>query len=106
MERVIHESRETLVALVVASCLIAGIGGAAFYTLGPDGWLTGMLRELMSDPNLKTLVSLATVMGILALCKRWLDRNTRSPLNNLLVGVVALGGFALILQGVRAYLGS
>ncbi len=106
MERLIYESKETVVALVVASCLIAGIGGAAFYTLGPDGWLTGMLRDLMSDPNLSTLASLAAVMAILALCKRWLDRNTRSSLNNLLVGVVALGGFALILQGVRATLGS
>ena len=105
MERVIHESKDMLVALVVASCLIAGIGGAAFYTLGPDGWLTGMLTELMRDPNIKTLVSLFAVMAVLAMCKRWLDRNTRSSINSLLVGVVALGGFALILQGVRATLG-
>ena len=105
MVRVIHESKEMLIALIVASCLVAGIGGATFFTLGPDGWLTGMLRDLMSDPNLKTLVSLAVVMSVLALCKRWLDRNTRSSFNNLLVGVVALGGFALILQGVRATFG-
>lgn len=105
MERVFQESRETLTALVVVTCLIAGIGGAAFYTLGPDGWLTGMLRDLLRDPNLSTLASLATVMAILGLCKRWLERNTRSPLNNLLVGAVALGGFALILQGVRAAFG-
>lgn len=105
MERVIHESKETLIALVVASCLVAGIGGAAFYTFGPEGWLTGMLRDLLRNPNLSTLASLAAVMTILAFCKRWLDRNMRSSLNNLLVGVVALGGFALILQGVRATLG-
>lgn len=105
MERVLHESKETLIALVVASCLIVGIGGAAFYTLGPDGWLTGMLRTMLLDPNLGTLASLAAVMAVMTLCKRWLDRNTRSTLNTLLVGVVALGGFAMILQGVHAYLG-
>ena len=105
MERVIYESKETLIALIVASCLVAGIGGAAFFTLGPEGWLTGMLRDLLSDPNLKTLVSLAVVMSTLALCKHWLDRNTRSSLNNLLVGVVALGGFALILQGIHTTFG-
>ncbi len=105
MQRVIDESRETLVALVVVSCLITGIGGAAFYTLGPDGWLTNMLSDVLRNPNLSALASLAAVMAILALCKRWLDRNTRSSLNNLLVGVVALGGFVLILQGIRTTLG-
>jgi|GEM_PF-2748599 len=105
MERVLHESKDTLIALVVVSCLIAGIGGAAFHTLGPDGWLTGMLRSMLLDPNMGTLASLAAVMAVMALCKRWLDRNTRSTFNTLLVGVVALGGFAMILQGVRAFLG-
>jgi hypothetical protein len=44
MERMMHESRETLSALMIFSCLAAGIGGAVFYTLGPDGWLVGMVR--------------------------------------------------------------
>jgi hypothetical protein len=42
MERLMHETRETFMSLLVVSCLVAGIGGAVFYTLGPDGWLSGL----------------------------------------------------------------
>jgi hypothetical protein len=44
MERLMHETRETLTALMIFSCLAAGIGGAVFYTLGPDGWLVEKVR--------------------------------------------------------------
>lgn len=105
MERLMHETKETFTAMAVASCLLVGIGGAVFYTLGPDGWLVAMVRGLLLDPNLGTMVALAAVMAVLAMAKRWLDRRPRSALNNLLVGVVALGGFAIILQGIRSILG-
>jgi hypothetical protein len=105
MERLMHETRETFMSLLVVSCLVAGIGGAVFYTLGPDGWLSGLVRQILQDPNLASLASLASVIAVLALVMRWLDKKPRSGLNNLLVGVVALGGFAVILQGIRSVLG-
>ena len=105
MERLMHGTRETLTTLMVVSCLVAGIGGAVFYTLGPDGWLSGMVRQNLQDPNLASLASLAAVIAVFALAKRWLDRKPHSGINNLLVGVVALGGFTVILQGIRSVLG-
>jgi len=102
MERLMHETRETFTALMIVTCLIAGIGGAAFYTLGPDGWLVEKVRAVLLDPNLSTLAALAAVIGVLALGKRVLDRNAHvTALNNLLVGAVGLGGFVVLLQGVR-----
>jgi hypothetical protein len=47
---------------------------------------------------------LSAVIGALALGKRLLDRRNSSALNNLLVGAVGLGGFVIILQGVRTVL--
>lgn len=105
MERLLHETRETFTALAVFSCLAAGILGAAFYTLGPDGWLVERIRAVLQDPNLATLAALAAVIGALGLVKRLLDRNTSSALNNLLVGAVGLAGFVIILQGLRSVLG-
>lgn len=105
MERLMHETRETFMTLMIFSCLAAGIGGAVFYTMGPDGWLVERVRQVLLDPNLSTLVSLAAAIGVLVLIKRLLDRNLNSTLNNLLVGAVGLGGFVLILQGVRTVLG-
>jgi hypothetical protein len=102
MERLIHESRETLSALTIVACLAAGIGGAVFYTLGPDGWLVGMVRTLLREPNLATLIALLAVIGAISLAKRVFDGNANSTLNNLLVGAVGLGGFVLLLQGARA----
>jgi hypothetical protein len=102
MERLINETRETFMALMVASCLAAGIGGAVFYTLGPDGWLVDKVRAVLNDPNLSTLTALFAVIGMLAIFKRLLDRHSNaSVLNNLLVGAVGLGGFVIILQSVR-----
>jgi hypothetical protein len=102
MERLIHETRETFMALMIASCLAVGIGGAVIYTLGPDGWLVDTVRAALLDPNLSTLASLFAVIGILAMLKRLLDRySNASALNNLLVGAVGLGGFVIILQSVR-----
>ena len=102
MERLMHESRETLSALSIFACLAAGIGGVVFYTLGPDGWLVGMVRTLLQDPNIATFVALLAVTGTVGLAKRVLDRNTNSILNNLFVGAVGLAGFVILLQGVRA----
>ncbi len=102
MERLMHETRETFMTLLVASCLAAGVGGVAFYTFGPEGWLVGMLRELLLDPNMGALISLLAVMAVISIGKGWLDRNSRPMLNNLLVGVVGLGGFVILLQGLRA----
>jgi hypothetical protein len=106
MERLMHETRETFMALAIAACLAAGICGAVFYTLGPDGWLVARIRALLQEPNLATLAALSASIGVLALAKRLLDRNARSSaLNNLLVGSVGLGGFVIILQGVRSVIG-
>lgn len=105
MERLMHETRETFSAVVVVCCLVAGIGSAVFYTLGPDGWLVSLFRRLLLDPNMGTMVALAAVVAVLAVAKHWLDSRPQSSLNNLLVGVVALGGFAFILQGIRSILG-
>lgn len=105
MERLMHETRETFVALAVFSCLAAGIFGAVFYTMGPEGWLLERIRAVLRDPNLATLAALAASIGVLALFKRLLDRRTSSGLNNLLVGAVGLGGFVIILQGLRAVFG-
>ena len=104
MERLMHETRETFTTLMIVSCLATGIGGAVFYTLGPDGWLVEKIRAVLLDPNISTLATLAAVIGLLALVKRLLDRNTSSALNNLLVGAVGLGGFVILLQGVRTVL--
>lgn len=104
MERLMHETRETFMTLMIVSCLAAGIGGAVFYTLGPDGWFVEQVRAVMRDPNLSTLAVLFAVIGMLTLIKRLLDRSTSSTLNNLLVGAVGLGGFVIILQGVRTVL--
>ena len=106
MERLLHETRETFTALMIATCLAAGIGGAVFYTLGPDGWLVERVRAVLLDPNLATLAALTAIIAGLALAKRALDRTaTNSAINNLLVGAVGLGGFVMILQGVSAVLG-
>lgn len=104
MGRLMHEARETVLTLTAVSCLIAGVGGAVYYTIGPDGWLVGMVRALLRDPNLATLAALAAAIGALSLGKRMLDSHCSSGLDNLLAGAVALGGFALLLQGVRAVL--
>lgn len=104
MERLMHETRDAFTTMLIVSCLIAGIGGAVFYTLGPDGWLVAMVRRFLLDPNLGTMAALAAVIAVLATAKRWLDSKPRSTVNNLLVGVVALGGFAVILQGIRSVL--
>lgn len=104
MERLMHETRETFTTLMIVTCLVAGIGGAVFYTLGPDGWLVEKVRAVMLDPNLSTLAALTAVIGAVALVKRLLDSNTSSALNNLLVGAVGLGGFVILLQGVRTVL--
>ena len=100
MERLMHETRETFLTLMVFSCLAAGIGGAVFYTLGPDGWLVERVRAVLLDPNLATLATLTVAIGMLALVKRLLDRSSRSSaLNNPFVGAVGLGGFVILLQG-------
>ncbi|MCC6878546.1 MAG: hypothetical protein IT511_02035 [Rhodocyclaceae bacterium] len=105
MERLLHETRETFTALMIATCLAAGIGGAVFYTLGPDGWLVERVRAVLLDPNLATLAALTAIIAGLALAKRALDRNaTNSLVNNLLVGAVGLGGFIMILQSVYTVL--
>ena len=90
MERLMHETRETFSTLTIFLCLAAGISGAVFYT--------------MLDPNMATLAALTAAIGMLALAKRLLDRSINSPLNSLLVGAVGLGGFVLLLQGVRTVL--
>ena len=106
MERLIHESRETLMALLVASCLAAGIGGAAFYTLGPEGWLVDKVRVAFFDPTLSALVALLVTIGALSAFKRLLDRYSHvTALNNLLLGAVGLGGLVVLLQGVRTVIG-
>jgi hypothetical protein len=105
MERLMHETREILTALMIVACLATGIGGAVVYTLGSDGWFTGMVRRVLQDPNLATLAALTTVIVLVAVAKRLLDRNLNSILNNLLVGAVGLGGFVILLQGVSAVLG-
>ena len=105
MERLMHETRETFTALMIASCLATGIGGAVFYTLGPDGWLVEKVRAALLDPNLSTLAALTAVIAMLALVKRLLDRYAHSSsLHNPLVGAVGLGGFVILLQGVRTVL--
>ena len=105
MERLMHETRETFLTLMVFSCLAAGIGGAVFYTLGPDGWLVERVRAVLADPNLATLAALTAAIGMLAMVKRLLDRSSRSSaLNNLFVGAVGLGGFVILLQGARIVL--
>ncbi|MEZ5614957.1 MAG: hypothetical protein R3E35_07055 [Rhodocyclaceae bacterium] len=101
MERLMHETRETFLTLMVFSCLAAGIGGAVFYTLGPDGWLVERVRAVLLDPNIATLAALTVAIGTIMLVKRLLDRSgTGSPLNNLLIGAVGLGGFVILLQGI------
>jgi hypothetical protein len=60
---------------------------------------------MLQDPNLATLAALAAVIGVIALAKRILDRSTSSTLNNLLVGAVGLGGFVILLQGARSFIG-
>lgn len=105
MERLMHDTRETFTTMLVVSCLVAGIGGAVFYTLGPDGWLVALVRRFLLDPNMGTMAALVAVIAVLATVKRWLDNKPRSAMNNLIVGVVALGGFAVILQGVRSIIG-
>lgn len=105
MERLMHETRETFSALLVVCCLVAGVLGAVFYTVGPEGWLISMFRELLLDPNMRTMAALIAVICAVAALKHWLDSRPQSSLNNLLVGVVALGGFAFILQGIRSILG-
>ena len=105
MERLMHETRETFLTLMIFSCLAAGIGGAVFYTLGPDGWLVERVRAVLLDPNLATLAALTVAIGMLALVKRLLDRSSRSSaLNNLFVGAVGLGGFVILLQSARIVL--
>ncbi len=103
MDRLIHETKDTFMTLLVVSCLLVGISAAVFYTLGPGGWLSGMLKDFLVNPNMRTLFALAGIMGLLAICKRWLDRNPRSLFNNLLVGAVGLGGFVVLLQALRAF---
>lgn len=104
MERLMHETGETFTTLMIVSCLAVGTGGAVFYTMGPDGWLVELVRAVLLDPNLSTLLALAAAIGMLALVKRQLDRSNSSTLNNLLVGAVGLGGFVILLQGVRTVL--
>lgn len=104
MEHLMHGTKDAFVAVLVATCLVAGVGGAAYYTLGPDGWLTGMAVRLMRDPNLGTLASLALVIAVTVGAKRWLDRRqSTTAFDNLIVGVVALIGFAVIVQGIHAF---
>ncbi|MBV6409697.1 MAG: hypothetical protein DPW12_15190 [Rhodocyclaceae bacterium] len=106
MERLMHETRETFTALVIVTCLATGIGGAVFYTLGPDGWLVEKVRAALLDPNIAALAALLAVIGMLMLGKRLLDRHANSSvLNNLLVGTLSLGGFVILLQGLRTVLG-
>lgn len=98
-----HETKETVGAVFFAACLVAGIGAVAYYTVGPDGWFLGLLNTLLRDPNLGTLASLALVIGATIGVKRWLDRRQASSIfDNLLVGAIALGGFAFILQGLQS----
>ena len=104
MERLMHETRETFSTLTIFLCLAAGISGAVFYTMGPDGWLVERIRAVLLDPNMATLAALTAAIGMLVLAKRLLDRSINSPLNSLLVGAVGLGGFILLLQGVRTVL--
>jgi len=99
-----HETRETASALLVVTCLVAGVGGAVFYTLGPDGWLMGLVRSFLLDPNMGTLAALATIIAAIATVTRWLDRKANSGINNIVVGMVALGGFIVILQGLHTML--
>jgi len=103
MVRLMHETKDTFMTLLVVSCLAVGIAAAMFYTVGPGGWLGGTLKDLLLNPNLLTLFALAGSIGVLTICKRWLDRNPRSLFNNLLVSVVGLGGFIVLLQVLRAF---
>ncbi len=105
MERLMHESREAFTTLMIFFCLAAGICGAVFYTMGPDGWLVERIRAVLLEPNMSTLAALTAAIGLLALAKRLLDSSINSPLNSLLVGAVGLGGFVILLQGVRTVLG-
>ena len=104
MERLMHETRETFTTLMIFFCLAAGICGAVFYTMGPDGWLVERIQAVLLDPNISTLAALTAAIGMMALAKRLLDRSINSALNNLLVGAVGLGVFVILLQGVRTVL--
>lgn len=98
-----RETKETFLTLSVVACLLAGLVGAVFYTVGPEGWLVNLGRSLLNDPDLWTLAALTSVIGLAATGKRWLDNNPKSVLNNLLLGVVVLGGFAILLRGIRNF---
>ena len=101
--RLVHESRDTLVSVMVAVCLMFGIGGIVFSALGPDGWLLDLLRTNVQDPSAASLGSLAAVIAGAYLLKRLLDRGRNSVgLNNLLVGAVAVAGLAFLLQALHA----
>jgi hypothetical protein len=101
--RLVHESRDTLVSVMVAVCLMSGIGGIVFSALGPDGWLLDLLRTNVQDPSAASLGSLAAVIAGAYLLKRLLDRGKNSVgLNNLLVGAVAVAGLAFLLQALHA----
>ena len=63
MERLMHETRETFTTLTIFLCLAAGISGAVFYTMGPDGWLVERIRAGLLDPNMATLAALTAAIG-------------------------------------------
>ncbi len=101
--RLVHESRDTFVSVMVAVCLMFGIGGIVFSALGPDGWLLDLMRTNVQDPSAASLGSLAAVIAGAYLLKRLLDRGRNSAsLNNLLVGAVAVAGLAFLLQALHA----
>ena len=52
MDRMMHETKDTFMTLLVVSCLAMGIAAAVFYTVGPGGWLGSTLKELLVNPNL------------------------------------------------------
>ncbi len=103
MQRLTYDETDTFVTWLVASCLVVGIAAAVFSLLGPAGWLAVLFKDLLADPNMRALVALLGIMGVLAICRRWLERNPRTLFNNLVVGTVGLGGFIVLLQGLRTF---
>lgn len=100
--RLAHEGREVVVSVLVATCLMFGIGSIVVALLGPDGWLLDLLRSILHTPSLSGLTGLASVILGAYTVKHLLDRGSRSTgLNNLLVGVVAVVGFIFLLESIH-----
>ena len=86
-----------LVGLSVLMLVLAGIGGAIYKVISPEGWLAQAFGRSLSA-GAAALGSLALVAGLAWFSRSWGDVSRRTLISDFLVYGFAAAGFLYLAQ--------